>query len=91
MGLPIEGETHEEVAMAPLAPQTRQPPSYLKDYYCHAASKDPVCMLPIQPSPSGKVYPITNYVSYDHFYHRRQAYLVAITNQKEPRSYMEAM
>lgn len=86
-----EGEMHAETENAALASRTRQPPSYLKDYYCHAASHDPLCMSPSQPPSSGKVYPITNYLNYNCFSPRHQAYLAAVMSHEELRNYREAI
>lgn len=86
-----EGEMHAETENAALASRTRQPPSYLKDYYCHPASHDPLCMSLSQPPSSGKVYPITNYLNYNWFSPRHQAYLAAVMSHEELRNYREAI
>ncbi|KAJ1398827.1 hypothetical protein SESBI_30815, partial [Sesbania bispinosa] len=38
-----EGEHYAPTETTELAPRTRQPPSYLKDYYCHIATKTHSC------------------------------------------------
>lgn len=75
----------------PLGTRTRQPPSYLRDYYCHSArdasshkSREPLCS-------SGKSYPIANYVHYNHFSATHQAFMAAISTNDEPKYYSQAV
>nr|KYP68722.1 Retrovirus-related Pol polyprotein from transposon TNT 1-94 [Cajanus cajan] len=37
------------------------------------------------------VYPLSNFVSYDHFSHRHRAYLAALGSHDEPKTYAQAM
>lgn len=62
-----EGEVHVEPEVQQLAPRSRQPPGYLRDYFCHAATENPICKTLDPSCSSGTVYPISQYVSYDHF------------------------
>lgn len=44
-------------------------------YYCHAATENPTCRSQNQSNSSSTVYPISNYVSYNTFSHKYQAFL----------------
>jgi hypothetical protein len=47
--------------------------------------------LPKPSTSSGIIYPISNYVNYDEFSQKHQAYLAAIENIEEPQSYKQAI
>lgn len=81
------GETESEF----LGPRIRQPPKYLKDYYCHAAVQDPPHST-LDPAPSpGKPYPMSQYVSYNNFSISHKAFLSAILSHDEPKNYSQAV
>lgn len=84
-------EDHEEPRATTLEPRARQPPIHLRDYHCYTANINPACTEPNHSNSSGKVYPITNFLSYDCFSPKYQAYLAAVTSNEEPRNYAEAI
>lgn len=71
--------------------QGHDSPLLASDYYCHAAIVNPSCTTPHPNVPSGTVYPISDFVSYDHFSQRHRAYLVGLTSHEEPKSYAQAV
>lgn len=86
-----QGEDHRLTETIEIAPRTRQPPSYLKDYYCHTVAKNPTCRSLNLSTSLGMVYPIFNFVSYSHFSQKYQAYLAAKTNHEESKTYAQAV
>lgn len=82
----METEPHE--TMLP-ATRTRQPSSYLKDYYCHSSVKNPTSRSLENPTDSSTHYPISKYIDYTHFSNKYVAYLAAIPHQEEPKTYAE--
>jgi hypothetical protein len=86
-----EMEDHREFEATNLPPRTREPPGYLRDYYCYAANINPTCTKLNHSNSSGKFYPITNFLSYDCFSPKYQAYLAALTINEEPKNYAEAV
>ncbi|PNY16822.1 retrovirus-related Pol polyprotein from transposon TNT 1-94 [Trifolium pratense] len=96
VGIEVHKEKETEVPVhnemeTDLPPRTRQPPGYLQDYHCYTSHKNPISMPKTQSHSSGKIYPITNFISNDCYSRRHQAYLAAIHNTKEPQSYREAV
>lgn len=71
--------------------RTQQPPAHLKDYYCRAAIVNPSCTPSHPDIPSSTVYPISNFVSYDHFSQKHRAYLAELASHEEPKSYAQAV
>ena len=81
-----EGESE----LTHLGPRIRNPPKHLNDYHCYSAEKTRTCTSPNSSTSSGMVYPISNYVNYDEFSEKHQAYLAAIESIEEPQSYKQA-
>lgn len=90
----ITGRDHDttiETHTTALGPQTRQPPAYLRGYYCHTAGSNPSYMSCKPPDSSGKPYHISNFVQYDHFSSTHRAFMAAISTNDEPKSYSQAI
>lgn len=86
-----EGENHDQIHEADHPrTRTRQPPSYLKDYYCHSVICNPTYRSFMPSSKSDLSYPISKYMNYEQFSKKHIAYLAAIA-QEEPKTYMEAI
>ncbi|KAI5410301.1 hypothetical protein KIW84_055701 [Lathyrus oleraceus] len=81
-----EGESE----LTHLGPRIRNPPKHLNDYHCYSEEKTRTCTSPNSSTSSGMVYPISNYVNYDEFSEKHQAYLEAIESIEEPHSYKQA-
>lgn len=60
------------------------------DYHCYSTEKTCTCTSPNSSTSSGMVYHISNYVNYDEFSEKHQAYLAAIESIEEPQSYKQA-
>ncbi|XP_026378729.1 uncharacterized protein LOC113273183 [Papaver somniferum] len=68
------------------------PSSRLKGFVTHTVRENsPPSTQPIQSSSSGTPYPLTYYISCDHFSAMHRKYLAAITAGNEPKSFKEAM
>lgn len=75
----------------PIGPRTRQPPAYLKDYYCHSVNENPTSKS-LDPEPKPHiVYPISDYLNYEQFSGKHLAYLAAIAYQEETKSFTQAI
>lgn len=59
-------------------------PSYLHDYVCSSSSSHK------EPSPSGSLYPIASFHSFDHLSPSQRTFSMSITKCIEPRTYYEA-
>lgn len=90
--LEAQNEGEQEIASnrEEQATRTRQPPSYLKDYYCHVAIINPPCTTPKSNISSGTVYPISKFINYDHFTQKHRAYLAELSSHEEPKTYAQA-
>ncbi|KAK2448739.1 putative mitochondrial protein [Trifolium repens] len=73
-----------------LGPRIRNPPKYLNNFHYYSAKETHTCTSPNSSTSSGMVYPISNYVNYDEFSEKHQAYLAAIESIEEPQSYRQA-
>ncbi|RVW78618.1 Retrovirus-related Pol polyprotein from transposon RE1 [Vitis vinifera] len=62
----------------------------IEDYVCDSCCRGKQASS-IQKVPSGKPYPIANYVTYTKFSVGHRAFLAAINIEKEPRTYKEAV
>lgn len=86
-----EEEPQEAANITNLGPRARQPPSYLRDYYCHLAGNNPSHRSHASSNSSGKSYHISNFVHYDHLSPAHKAYLAAISSNDEPKTYSQAV
>lgn len=86
-----QGENQNLPSRSERALRTRQPPAHLKDYYCRAAIVNPSCTPSHPDIPSSTVYPISNFVSYDHFSQKHRAYLAELASHEKPKSYAQAV
>lgn len=86
-----QGENQNLPSRSERALRTQQPPAHLKDYYCRAAIVNPSCTPSHPDIPSSTVYPISNFVSYDHFSQKHRAYLAELASHEEPKSYAQAV
>ena len=85
-----EGES-ETMTNIDMGKRNKQPPKRLDDYYCYSAEKTHTCTSPKTSTSSGIIYPISNYVNYDEFSQKHQAYLAAVESIEEPQSYKQAI
>lgn len=75
--------------------RTRMPSSRLRDYVVNTVTTIPV-VTPSLPSsapqpPSGSLFPLSDYLSYDRFSSSHRSYLIALTINIEPKHFREAM
>ncbi|RVW76793.1 Retrovirus-related Pol polyprotein from transposon RE1 [Vitis vinifera] len=88
------GEDQSQGEMLGRGHRQHKEPRHLQDYICYSArSLSTLCSKAssIQKVPSGKPYPIANYVTYTKFSVGHRAFLAAINIEKEPRTYKEAV
>ncbi|KAJ4797516.1 Retroelement pol polyprotein-like [Rhynchospora pubera] len=69
----------------------RQPPVKLRDYICYTAQVDPAYAHSLPVSSSGTPYPISHYVNCDKFSLEHRKFLNAVTKEKEPAHFGEAI
>jgi hypothetical protein len=70
----------------------KQPSTRLQHYVTNTARKlSPSNRPPSPKANSGAPYPITNYVNYDHFSIAHRVFLSAVSQEKEPITYADAM
>ncbi|KAJ4790588.1 Retroelement pol polyprotein-like [Rhynchospora pubera] len=75
------------------APSTRvrQPPAKLHDYICYTAHVDPFYAHPTSIGSSGTPYSIAHYVNCNMFSLKHRKFLSAVTKEKEPEHFGEAV
>ncbi|KAJ4746686.1 Retroelement pol polyprotein-like [Rhynchospora pubera] len=74
-----------------LMPRTRQPPAKLRDYICYTAQVDHSHAHPTSTGSSGTPYSISHYVNCNNFSMAHRVFLNAVTKEKEPEYFGEAM
>ncbi|KAJ4808040.1 Retroelement pol polyprotein-like [Rhynchospora pubera] len=89
------GSNDEPVTQVPLIvtpeQRIRRPPARLRDYICYTARVDSSLTHPAHIGSSGTPYPIGNYVTCDKFSVSHRAFLSAVTKEREPNHYGEAV
>lgn len=81
-----QGGSQSQTNSGDIGVRTRQPPTYLKDYFCHSVIKNPTYRSLENISKPSSGYPITKYIDYSHFSENHIAYLAAVSHQEEPRT-----
>ncbi|KAJ4768963.1 Retroelement pol polyprotein-like [Rhynchospora pubera] len=71
--------------------RVRRPPNHLKDYICYTARVEPYNGEAEIKGRSSTVYPIDKYVTCDKFSRAHKVFLAAVTKEKEPAHFGEAM
>ncbi|KAG7578912.1 Integrase catalytic core [Arabidopsis thaliana x Arabidopsis arenosa] len=94
---PVIEDVPTTSAVEELGPGKRKitPNVRLSDYVVGTATITPSSSLsplsPVPQQPSGAVYPISDYVSYEQFTPQHRCFLTALSQNIEPRSFREAM
>ncbi|KAJ4751619.1 Retroelement pol polyprotein-like [Rhynchospora pubera] len=71
--------------------RVRRAPDRLKDFICYTARVDSSRSHPEHIELQGTRYPISRYISSDKFSVKHRAFLAAVTKEREPRHYGEAV
>ncbi|XP_078171460.1 uncharacterized protein LOC144565545 [Carex rostrata] len=80
-----------QAEMPELGKRSRQPPTRLQDYICYTTRYDTSHTHLTSVSSSGTPYPIAHYVNCNNFSMAHRRFLAAVTKEKEPEHFGEAI
>ncbi|KAJ3704232.1 hypothetical protein LUZ61_007937 [Rhynchospora tenuis] len=88
---PIELQEEGQTQPAAHEQRVRKPSTRLKDYICYTARVDSSVVADNLLLTSGTAYPIARYVNCNRFSESHKGFLAAVTKEKEPEHYGEAV